>query len=566
MIRKVTLRRFKRFTEESFDFGGSHIVLAGPNNCGKTTVLQAIAAWSFALDRWKRLNDYQRHGGAFTKCPITRQTFSAVPLRTFELLWNDRQFERGSPIEIELQPNSGMTVTMEFIPDTTEQIYVRPKPTEPEWVRMANVQAVFVPPMSGLGTDEPVFQPPKIEQLLGQSRPGEVIRNLLLTAYNNQQAWERLTKTIHDLFCFELLPPDDTGADIIAEYRMSPDGKAFDIASAGSGFQQVLMLLTFLTTRQGSVLLLDEPDAHLHVFLQEAIFQRLREAAILSKSQLIVSTHAEVIIDSVDLADLCVLVDRPIRITEERQRTALQQALRVIDNVDIMNAHIAPGIIYVEDFTDLHILRAFAGVLNHPARELLGPQVYWKPMVSDRGRGQSGVKARDHYEALCLVKPDYRAVELVDGDSRAEVQSTAITGTGYQRLRWNRYEIESYLVHPAALARFVEAKVGGGAASAQHRRDLQKHFEDNYPPAFMKDPLADLEYLKNTKARERLIPPALSAAGLPAIPYTEYFEIAALMQPEEIHPEVRDKLDAICAAMGRPVSTSPATPADGGPE
>ena len=39
-----------------------------------------------------------------------------------------------------------------------------------------------------------------------------------------------------------------------------------DIASAGSGFQQVLMLLAFLNTRTGSpCCLLDEPDAHLHM-------------------------------------------------------------------------------------------------------------------------------------------------------------------------------------------------------------------------------------------------------------------------------------------------------------
>ena len=131
------------------------------------------------------------------------------------------------------------------------------------------------------------------------------------------------------------------------------------------------MLLTFLNTRQGSVLLLDEPDAHLHVFLQEAIFQRLREAAVHSRCQLIVSTHAEVIIDSVELAELRVLVDKPIQITTPQQRAALIQALRVIDNVDIMNVNIAPGILYVEDYTDLAILRAFAKVLDHPAQQLL---------------------------------------------------------------------------------------------------------------------------------------------------------------------------------------------------
>jgi hypothetical protein len=57
-------------------------------------------------------------------------------------------------------------------------------------------------------------------------------------------------------------------------------------------------------------------------------------------------------------------------------------------------------------------------------------------------------------------------------------------------------------------------------------------------------------YLKNTKARTDLLPPALDAAGLPGFPYTGYYEIAALMKPEEIHPEVVEKLNLIMQAFG----------------
>lgn len=37
MIRKVTLKNFKRFDEVTFVLPG-HLVLAGPNNTGKTTL------------------------------------------------------------------------------------------------------------------------------------------------------------------------------------------------------------------------------------------------------------------------------------------------------------------------------------------------------------------------------------------------------------------------------------------------------------------------------------------------------------------------------------------------
>jgi hypothetical protein len=117
-------------------------------------------------------------------------------------------------------------------------------------------------------------------------------------------------------------------------------------------------------------------------------------------------------------------------------------------------------------------------------------------------------------------------------------------------MRWRRYEIESYLIHPAALERFVSRTVGE-AGAAENVAALHRYLEDNLPPAVLREPLGDHEYLRTTKARESILPPALSAAGLPGFHYTRYHEIAAVMTPEEIHPEVVEKLDGICRAFGR---------------
>jgi hypothetical protein len=47
-----------------------------------------------------------------------------------------------------------------------------------------------------------------------------------------------------------------------------------------------------------------------------------------------------------------------------------------------------------------------------------------------------------------------------------------------------------------------------------------------------------------------LLPPALGAAGILNFPYTRFYEIARAMKPEEIHPEVIEKLDRIMEAFG----------------
>jgi hypothetical protein len=313
------------------------------------------------------------------------------------------------------------------------------------------------------------------------------------------------------------------------------------------------MLLTFLHTRPGSVLLVDEPDAHLHVILQDAIYGELRSVAAKQNSQLIIATHSEVIINSVEPTELCLLLNEPRMLASTEEKRALMKSLGTLSNEDIMKAMQAPGILYLEDYTDLEILREWARILDHPTLETLTTRLLWKKVVSQPRPGAAGIPAKEHYEALRLVRDDLPGLELIDGDAHPENRSTPITGYELQRLRWRRYEIESYLVHPAALERFIEKVVGPGAMSAESKKDMRTYLEGIFTAAFLADPMKAnplIEaYLEKRKARTEVIPPILDAAGLHAFPYTRYHEIAAVMRPDEIHPEVVEKLDAIQRAF-----------------
>ena len=553
-IHRVVIRNFKRFGDETvFDLPG-HVVLVGPNNCGKTTFLQAVATWAFAYKYWRaRTPDVNPRNG-FQKVPIARQAFSSVPLRGFDHLWTDRK--HGGNIEIEVDVHGEGTtppLTMEIQPDTSEQAYIRPKWMDSSfWLHMnPPIDVVYVPPMTGLSIEEPVYQAPKISQLLALGRPGEAIRNLLLQASTDEPTWRELTATIYRLFGYDLIAPDASGAEIIADYRRTSSGPRFDISSAGSGFQQVLMLMTFLTTRRGAVLLVDEPDAHLHVILQGSIYQELKRLAAARDSQLVLATHSEVIVNSVDPTEITMLLHEPKPLIDKAQRNVLASALRVLPNSDIMLVRQAPGVLYLEGHTDLSILKEWARILEHPVTKLFdSPNFLWRPAVWEVADGVSGVKSRQHFEALQLVQPNLKALEILDGDSAGQQQPTSLTGTGYRKMKWRRNEIESYLVHPAVLERFAAQLAGPAAAVA-----MQSYLQDTLPPQGLRAPFEDLPIFANAKARELLLPPALSAAGLTDLPYTEYFRIAAIMTPDEIHPEVTEKLDGICTAFGLPLES-----------
>ena len=374
-----------------------------------------MAAWGLALNRWKQLNDFQRHGGAYTKAPIARQAFSAVPLRAFDLLWNERRLHR---IHRDRDPErQGWTVPMELIADSTEQVYVRPTSDVDPEVRERGLDG-------GVRAADDRNQHRRTRLPASQAgptpRPWEARRDYPQPSGAGAPiaAWDRLQDSIRRLFDCEILPPDSTGADIVAEYRARQAAPA-RYRQRGKRISAGADAVGFLHTRPASVLLVDEPDAHLHVILQDTIYSELRSVAAAQNSQLIIATHSEVIINSVEPSELCMLFDRPELLTTV-ERNALADSLGILTHTDIMMALKAPGVLYVEDYTDIDILREWAKVLNHPAWTTLTTKLFWKKAVWETRRRRR-IKAKDHYEAIQLVRENLPGLELLDGDAHSNI-------------------------------------------------------------------------------------------------------------------------------------------------
>jgi ABC-type taurine transport system ATPase subunit len=574
MIQKVVIRRFKRFANEEFDLSG-HVILAGPNNCGKTTVLQAIAAWALALRYWRNQQEqksvaekrqpkefFYQPGGFYAWVPISRPAFAAVPLRSFEMLWKDRDYR--NTVEIEVTGRDGWRIAAEFKADSSEQIYVRPRkdPGIATTLLDLNLDVVYVATVGGLSTRELKLDPEAIDTLLGEQKPGEVIRNLLLQA-SKAETWERLTNAVQRLFGVELLVPQSVGGQIICEYRRDEGQPSFDLLNSGSGMQQVVMLLACLFWRKDAVVLVDEPDAHLHVFLQDSILYELHKAAAETSSQLVIATHSEVIFNSAEPTQICVMMGKPRRLTSAEDVKKLQQAVAVLQQSDIIAALATPGILYLEGYTDLNLLREWARILKHPLSDYLNRTPFWRAKQPPGRPDAAEVPVRTHFDALKLVDDQITGVWLIDADGKAQnIQMSAQPEREkLNRVGWQRYETESYLVHPASLARFIDKQSGKGGADAM-KKFLTAEFDafagagmgQQIADAFIANPLQPSQlvqtYLSNTKARTRIVSGILQEGGVHGLNYTEFHQIAAQMSPVEIHPEVKEKLDFIQQAFG----------------
>ena len=182
----------------------------------------------------------------------------------------------------------------------------------------------------------------------------------------------------------------------------------------------------------------------------------------------------------------------------------------------------------------------------------------WEPRP-----GASGIKAKEHFDALKLVSADLTGVLLIDADGKLRgIQPSATVQPGaLNRLAWKRYETESYVLHPAALARFIDSQTGHGGADAVRRFLAQKlggylgaslgaQVADEFIANPNHPPTAVDRFLAETKARTEIVSGIIQEGGIHGMDYSRFNEVAAIMEPAEIHPEVKEKLDFIQQAFG----------------
>lgn len=546
MIRRVTIRHFKRFEEQVFDLADS-VVLAGPNNSGKSTLLQAISTWKFGLDRWIA----QRTGSKArvrSGVAVTRADFTAVPLREMNLLWRQRLVTQGATgrprmIEIEVEGgdvNETWSCGLEFQYANPELSYIRPLHAKDmeraDFDAFPPIEAgalgvIHVPALSGIAREEPRRERGMQDLLVGEGRPGEILRNLLWEISRSDEAWQPLAARVNALFGIELLSPVYSPAQphILCEYREAGDKRPLDLASAGSGTQQVLLLLAFLHARPASVILLDEPDAHQHVVLQKQVYQEIRKAAIERQGQLIVATHSEVILDATEPTRVVGFFGAGPRLLATRQqRDRLRDALRRITTTEMLLARDRGSVLYVENESDEDILREWARILDHPTLTFL------RRAFVHRLKSRNLKEARSHFAALQTEFPSLRGACLLDGDNRDEPEEERAQ-TGLNVFRWKRYEIENYLLHPDALLRYVSGQVARTLTVTQGFEELLPKGADlfgNHPA------------LVRMKASDEFLVPLLERASIPT-PKRDLYLVARVMEPREIHPEVIEKLDEL---------------------
>jgi hypothetical protein len=223
----------------------------------------------------------------------------------------------------------------------------------------------------------------------------------------------------------------------------------------------MLLIFSYLYSHQGSVLLVDEPDAHLEILRQKQVYVLLRDIATDNGSQVVMVTHSEVILEEALDKNLTLLLDGRTENLAKMQR--IKDSLKHFGAQHYVKARERGYVLYVEGGTDIDMLRAFALRLGHPVAAIWDERInsyYVQNNHPDqnleaeleRVEGGFGGTPQQHFNGLRNLLPTLKGLAILDNDGR---NRPSMLDGSLKISYWKRYETENYFVTPDLLGSFA---------------------------------------------------------------------------------------------------------------
>jgi ABC-type cobalamin/Fe3+-siderophores transport system ATPase subunit len=305
-LESVTVRGFKAVTEAIIPLD-SVTILVGPNGCGKSSVLQAIhwaaRAASYVLPKnTKEMISFERLDYVPSSEPLTTlhkgELKSDSASNPVEVVFAHRPTGEESTqatVRIRAARNrGGITAYMDGGGAVTP------------YKQRFQFITTYIPGLAGLSEKESILAQPTLRRQAASGDAGGVLRNILLNLRSRRigetdetQGLERLAKLNELVQSVHPGVQVDVAFNEREDYHISATIRTEDLAdnsrpleTAATGVLQVVQIFAYLVLFEPKVMLIDEPDAHLHPNKQERLIEALEKAAPDYGTQVILTTHS----------------------------------------------------------------------------------------------------------------------------------------------------------------------------------------------------------------------------------------------------------------------------------
>lgn len=595
MIKGIKLTRFKKYKMETFDLNPQGLtLLVGGNNSGKSTLIHALAVWEFCkmilLHEKGRTVFNQDSLGQGEGFGMSAEEFLPIAVPTLNHLWTNLKTQLSTAEKAAWHDQyPGYIMRVKCIWDYKEQtdkmleiglslvndrLFIRitdSNLTNDDYLP----SIVYLPTFAGVLPKESKATVAERRAYLGRGMAGSIIRNMIYDLYaedlrirdallagktrlseadkitlQKKSPYQKLQSSLRNTFLSELevVPFSEDFHTVIKIYErkvirneagnfeLLPKTKYTprDLITQGSGYLQWLSIFCVLYSSGVDVLLLDEPDAHLHASLQSELLTQLCDALDFNEDrQIFVSTHSVEMIKQAPL-NIVFSMQKKKYLSEESSRTAILAGIgsEYFPKLDLLKRY--KRLIFIENESDKEVLTILGEKCGLP---LPNEIVYWANTESHQTR-------RKIFDELKKIIPDLRCISLRDRDmdepnsigDGLEYKTIGLPhGSPILLLEWRRKNIESYLLCPNAIARATDQSVD----------NIKHHIQRNFALAIDDDGYMEADPPEAIITSDGKHIFTAENIGLQVVYHCDKYKVAENMTADEVCEDIKTFLTRV---------------------
>ncbi|BAU31673.1 AAA family ATPase [Microcella alkaliphila] len=376
MLERIRIERFKSISDSTIDLARVN-VLVGPNNAGKSSVLQAMQ-FAVSVAQSLKLDGSASWRSDVLAGSLATQQLIYTPLRDVQALAAGGALRQGdsSAIAVSFFADGGTKAAVTVKRGKNRNIAVKIAGRElGEQLSLVETPfSVVSPGLAGMPAYEEFKSPGLVRRAAARGDANSVFRNVLWTLRQDPPGWKEFSDSLRRVFHdIQIDVEFNEQTDEHINATITREGLTLPIDAAGTGVLQAIQVLSYISVYKPKLLILDEPDSHLHPDNQRKLMRLIASEAEDRDFQVVMSSHSRHIIDETGSlgANLLWFSGGTLRSGDFDQVAALLE-LGALDAGDRLKAGATELVVLTEDDR--------TGGLNRPRFDAVSFRV-WKDNV-----------------------------------------------------------------------------------------------------------------------------------------------------------------------------------------
>jgi len=352
-VSKILIKNFKCIQELSIFPNEKFNVIIGENNQGKTTIFEALQTWYRCYQLYIRPNKTDFYVGNNLYLPYKDLNFLRLAKDTD--LYNSSPNEAligltivdnvttGAIIEFDLQfkinrPQSISNSYLRVLKNNNQQFISFSNHLKTKHIKLD--EAIFLyqtSPIAQVLAQEPFMNEGQVRKKIMRGKSQEVLRNKITLHKNLTLLEQQVSNVLGCDIKFKIVNKNLKNKDEYINLQVLNQGKSFDLHLQGSGLIQISEIFAtvdYLDSKL-NILLIDEPDSHLHLALQKRLISNLKS---LSHNQSFIISHNDSFVNETTDGELFYL----------SQDTKLSKELKHINDGNLIKKDFGSPILTLE--------------------------------------------------------------------------------------------------------------------------------------------------------------------------------------------------------------------------